>query len=139
MKIRMIAIALTLTLAAWLPLAAQQSAPAQPAAQQAAPTGDSGNGCACCQHMKDGQASKNMSCCEGKDMDCCKKGGKGSQSAMNCCTGKDAKQCCGKDGQLCAKKDGKGCCGDQSAANNTKDAKHCCGGHQNCCHGSSQS
>lgn len=72
-----------------------------------------------------------MSCCEGKDMTCCKQDNKDNQTALNCCAGKNGKQC--------ATKDGKGCCGKDAMACNTKDGKQCCAGHSACSHHNSQS
>jgi hypothetical protein len=143
MKTRMIAILMILAVAAWIPTTAQQNTAPQPAAQQVqAPSApaDSGknagkNGCACCQEKKDqnkgSEAAKSMSCCEGKEMTCCKKDSNDKQTAMNCCAGKDGKQC--------AKKDGKGCCGKDAMACNSKDGRDCCAGHAMCSHGSAQS
>jgi hypothetical protein len=145
MKIRIIAVLLTLALAAWLPITAQQTAAPQPSAQQAPATpSDTGKtACTCCDHKQDqsSDTAKAKNCCAGKDMDCCKKDGKDSQSAMNCCAGKDGKQCAKKDGKACCGKDGKACCGKDAMACNSKDGKNCCAGtgHQGCCHGMSQS
>ena len=159
MKFRIVANVLILSLAAWLPGAAQQSATPQPAPQQTpgspvpADTGKAAgkSGCACCEHMKDhgkettgdhasktccpgkeDQAAKSMSCCDGKEMACCKKDGKGNQTAMSCCTG--------KDGKMCATKGGKDCCAKDAMACNGKDGKNCCAGQGHACsHGTSQS
>jgi hypothetical protein len=138
MKVRTIAIGLIFTLAAWLPVMAQQTAAPQAAA---APTDGAKSAeksaCACCTHTKDhGKAATGdhalSSCCEGKDMACCKNGAKDNKSAATCCAGKDAK--------MCSKKDAKECCGKDTMVCNTKDAKNCCAGPaKECCHGASQS
>ncbi len=139
MKTRTIAFVMLLALAAWLPTAAQQNGAPSAATPQtqgqagAAKTADK-SACACCEQKKaqgKGETAKSMSCCEGKDMTCCKKDNKDNQTAMNCCAGKDGKQC--------ATKDGKGCCGKDAMACNTKDGKQCCAGHSACSHHNSQS
>lgn len=124
MKGRMIAVALTLALLAWLPATAQQAAAPQPSPQsQAQPAqGDSSKTCDCCAKMKDSSASK-QACCKGKDMACCKKDSTDKQVGANCCSGKDGKQCAMKTGK------GTGCCGKEVMACNSKEGKHCCGAH----------
>ncbi|HTZ48891.1 MAG TPA: hypothetical protein VMH20_14965 [Verrucomicrobiae bacterium] len=127
----MTAIFAILSLAAWLPVMSQQAplpAPAAPATK---------SNCTCCDHQKaqgdQADAGKGISCCQGKDMACCKKD-KDSKSAMNCCSGKDAKQCA-KDGKGCCGKAEKSCCGkDAMACNSSKNGKGCCGGDSTCCH-----
>ena len=136
MKTRTIAVMWILALAAWLPLAAQQTA--TPATN--APQGQDQNPCACCDHRKDQDkdASKDMTCCRGKDSCCSKKDAKTSQAAMNCCAGKDGAQCA-KDGKDCCGKGAKqGCC-HNAMASNAKDAKHCCAGHGCCARNASES
>jgi len=148
MKLRMIAVALFLTLAGWLPAGAQQSGGTQPT-----PSTDSKQAaCACCDHKehsagavhacchgKDGDAK---SCCQSKDgkqMACCKEHAKGDQPAMNCCQGKDGKMCAKNGKDCCAGKDGKSCCGKGAAACNTKDGKPCCAGATGNCAGCAHS
>jgi hypothetical protein len=134
MKIRTISAMLILAVAGWLPLMAQQAAAPQTGAAQA----QDKNTCACCEHMKNGKdASKAMTCCEGKDASCCKKDGKEKQSAMNCCAGKDNAECA-KDGKDCCGKGAKACC-HNAMASNAKDGKQCCAGHGCCAHNGSQS
>ena len=130
MKVRLTAIFAVLSLAAWLPASAQQTAapePATPAAKSA---------CTCCNHQKSqgrADAGKAASCCEGKDAGCCSKD-KNSASAGNCCSGKDAKQCATESGKDCCGKTDKSCCGKDAMACNTKDGKNCCGSDSSCCH-----
>jgi len=151
MKLRILAVLLIVTLAAWLPLAAQQSAPTS---QAPATSSDAGKttakpaGC-CCEHeaQKDkGKAGgavnhSAMTCCHGKDakdMACCGKDNKDNKDAkasMDCCQGKDAKMCA-KDGKSCYGSDkGKSCCGKDAVAGNSNDAKHCCASAADCCAG----
>jgi hypothetical protein len=138
MKTRMIVAMLIVALAVWLPLTAQQTT----APQTNAPQAQDKNACACCEFMKDQskEASKGMTCCQGKDSCCCKrdKDSKDSQSAMNCCGNKDGMQCA-KDGMQCCGKDAKkGYCHHAMAAN-PKEGTNCCAGHGCCAHGVSQS
>lgn len=125
---------LTLALAAWLPLVAQQ--PATP--QTNAPQAQDKN--ACCEHMKDQgkDASKTMPCCQEKDSCRCKKDSQDDQSAMNCCAAKDGAQCA-KDAKGCCGKDAKQTCCHNAMASNAKNGKHCCAGHGCCTHNTSQS
>ena len=140
MKFRMIAVALTLTLAACFPSVAQQDPGSQPAPSTPRKAAD----CAClahhghhanisqastsCCHDKSGQA-QGKSCCQdidGKPMACCREHPKGDQSAMNCCQGADGRMCA-RDGQDCAAgKAGKSCCCKDAAVCNSKDGKNCC-------------
>jgi hypothetical protein len=146
MKLRILAVLLVVTLAAWLPLAAQQAAPTS---QAPATPQDSGKtavkpACCCCDHntqQDKGKADSTpdhsaMACCQGKDakdMACC---GKDAKASMDCCKGKDAKMCA-KDGKSCCgsgdAKDGKSCCGKNAVACNSKDAKNCCASASDCC------
>lgn len=143
MKFRMIALILIVSLAAWLPAAAQPSAPQQDTGKPATKPA-----CGCCAHMdhqgKDATADHAaMSCCPGKDgkeMACCGKDvkdGKDAKSAMTCCNskeGKEAKMCASKDGKpCCGSKDVKSCCGKEAAANNSKNGKECCAAMKDCC------
>ena len=144
MKLRMIAIALLLALAAWLPAMARQAG-AVPQAQAPVAQDDSAKSsdkspCACCAQRKDQKdtSTSKATCCDGKDMACCKKDSKDTASAMKCCAGKDMKQCAAKDGKGCCGKDAKGCCGKNAMACNSKNGKHCCAGHS-CMHGDAQS
>jgi len=147
MKTRILAVALILALAAWLPAVAQQTG------TQAAPAADPNAKqatCACCDHSahhgKDGksccQGKDGQPCCDsksGKEMACCQGHAKGEQSAANCCQGKDGKMCA-KDGKdCCAGKDGKSCCGKDAVACNMKDGKDCCGGTDGHCAGCAHS
>jgi hypothetical protein len=151
MKVRISAVISILTLAAWLPIQAQQASPLNTPATQAQtaaqPDGKSKEAAAhsCCHpnaqagqagttakpdhtamdccHGKAGDAAK-ANCCvgkEAKDMGCCGKKDAAGKTAMNCCEGK-------KD-TMCATKDGENCCGNMAA----KDAKGCCAGAADHC------
>ena len=91
MKVRMLAIFSILSLAAWLPISAQQTP---------VPI-DDGKAAAkheCCK-------GERVNCCQGKsakERPCCTKGDKTDQAAVQCCVGM-------KEG-LCSAKDGKSCC-----------------------------
>ena len=130
MKLRILAVLLIVALAAWLPLAAQQSATPQDSGKPTAKAA-----CRCCcdksQQDKDKTAStpghSAMGCCQSKDakdMACCGKDNKDAKASMDCCKGKDAKMCA---------KDGKFCCGKDAVACNSKDAKNCCAKASDCC------
>ncbi len=154
MKVRMLAVIPILTLAAWLPIQAQQAAsPAAPAPQLQTPATPS---------EKDQSTAKHPCCCDpakktGPEataatadqpaMECCHGKGTGTTKA-SCCAGKDAKDmaCCGmkdKDGKvvmnccqgapaaMCTAKNGMGCCNNPNA----KDGKGCCGGIKGQCAG----
>jgi len=147
MKFRMIAVILAFAMAAWLPVAAQQT-PSQSTPQPPA-TQDSGkdtakHGCCCSHkdHNADSASAANhddhaMACCQakdGKEMSCCSKDSNNSKKAMNCCKEKDAKLCAAKDGkQCCDAKAGKSCCGKDATACNSKAGKDCCSGKDEAC------
>jgi hypothetical protein len=151
MKVRMLAAISILSLAAWFPLQAQQSAaPADPAQKSQAPAASSPSekasakhDCCCaakdtsaptaaanpdsqskgCCHGKTAGEAK-ASCCDGKDaknMSCCGKLDPASTSAMGCCQGM-------KDAQ-CSAKGAKSCCNGKSA----QSAKVCCTGMADHC------
>jgi hypothetical protein len=140
MKLRILAVLLIVTLSAWLPLAAQQSAPASQAPAASQDTGKTAveHACCCCDHKaqtdKDKPASaghSDMACCQGKDakdMPCCGKGSKDAKATMDCCKGKDAKMCA-KDGKSCCGSGDAKCCGGKDAKNCCASASDCCGGH----------
>lgn len=147
MKVRTLAILSILSLAAWLPLQAQQTAtPAAPAAQSQAPAAADNSAkpqakhdCCCAAKTQPAPGAvaehdhaATTSCCHGK------MAGDGKAS---CCAGKDAKEmsCCAKkseDGKStmnccqgmkdaqCAAKGDKACCQHM----NTKEGKPCCEG-----------
>jgi hypothetical protein len=142
MKSRMIAVVLTLAVAAWLPAVAQQNPETQPSTATDSNAKQAGGTCcdhqhrdhSCC-HGKDA-AANGKSCCEAKDgkpMACCKEHDQGAQAARNCCAGKDDKTCA-KDGKdCCFGKEGKSCCAkDAAAAGGTKGGKNCCGEGAHC-------
>ena len=136
MKLRMIAVVLTLALGAWLPSVAQTTG-----SQSNPPADSKAAACSCCS-QQDHQGDTAKSCCQGKDgkeMACCKDHGKGDQSAMTCCKGKDGKMCAKNGKGCCTGKDGKSCCGKDAAACNTKDGKPCCGGAEGNCAGCAHS
>jgi hypothetical protein len=125
MKFRMIAVTLAFAMAAWLPLAGQQTAgqstPQAPASQNS--TKDAVKHSCCCPHENHGADSASaanhddhaMACCQAKDgkqMSCCSKDTKNSKQARTCCKDQDAR--------LCAAKDSKPCC-------NARAEKPCCG------------
>lgn len=142
MKVRMFAVLSILSLAAWLPMQAQQAAaPAAPAQQSSAhtatddskaakhdgycpakgsATADAGKDCC---HGK-ASAEGKSTCCEGNDaqaMTCCSHKAEVGKSAADCYEGM-------KDAQ-CAAKDGKSCCEKMNAGNQ----KGCCAGmHDQC-------
>jgi hypothetical protein len=149
MKVRMLAAISILSLAAWLPLQAQQSAaPADPAQKSQAPAASSTpdkasakHDCCCtakettaqaatsdqqskgCCHAKTAGEAK-ASCCDGKDakdMSCCGKKADASTSAMSCCQAKKHEQCSAKGA--------KSCCNGKSA----QSAKACCTGMADHC------
>jgi hypothetical protein len=133
MNLRIIASAFILTLAAWLPAVAQQSAGSQPATS----TDNKETACACCDH-KDHHGHEAKSCCHGKDdqascsqskdrkgLACCKEHAKNDASAMNCCKGKEAKMCAKNGKNCCAGKDGQSCCGKDALACNMTDGENC--------------
>src|SRR5215472_12145631 len=142
MKVRMLGVIAILSLAAWLPIQAQQAAAPAPGQQAPAPAPKQDDSkaapakheCCCaakanaveghdhqamdCCHGKSGDAAK-ADCCAGKsekDMACCAKTEKADKAAMQCCAGM-------KDGK-CAAKDGKSCC----RGMNAKDETGCCTG-----------
>jgi len=129
MKIRLLAVILMFALASWLPLAAQQAAPAGPTKT------DSKSSCACCSHDPVSQAKGSEEKHDHHAMACCKGQTTDGISSMECCKIHDVKRCAAKDGKSCCdSKDGKSCCGKDATACNTKDGKDCCsamGG--NCC------
>jgi hypothetical protein len=149
MKLRILAVLLIVTLAAWLPLAARQSAPTSqaPATPQDSGKSPAKPACCCCDHKAQQDKGKAagapdhsaMTCCQGKDakaMACCGKDSKDAKASMDCCKDKDAKMCA-KDGKSCCgsgdAKDGKSCCGKDALACNSKDAKDCCASASDCC------
>jgi hypothetical protein len=120
MKLRLIAVLLMLSLAAWLPTVAQQS----PAPQPAAPATDSAKpsdkaACSCCQHSDaHAQANKSAECCAGKDAQMCAKNAKNGDKP--CCDKTTCKSCCEK-----------------ASASNTAAANSnscCAAANHNCCH-----
>jgi len=151
----MLAVFSILTLAAWLPIQAQQNAtPAAPAPQAQTPGAPSEKGqasakhsCCCDPEKKPGQDAaaakpdhQAMECCHGKGKDtakaaCCE--GKEAAKDMACCgkndkDGKAAMNCCqGATEAICAAKNGQTCCSGQ----NGKDGKDCCAGMAGQCAG----
>jgi len=135
MKVRMLAVVSIFTLAAWLPIQAQQpTAPSAPAAQAQTPATPSEKGqpaakhsCCCEQEKQAGQEAASaktdhpaMECCHGKSKD----GAKAS-----CCEGKDAKamECCSKAEKDC--KTAMNCCqGATEAICAAKSGQSCCNG-----------
>lgn len=137
MKLRVLAVLPIVTLAAWLPLAAQQSAPAS---QSPATWQDSGKPTAkppacCCQHKDQQEKGKAAGAVNHSAMACCGKGNKDAKASMDCCAGKDATMCV-KDGKsCCGSGDAKTCCGKDAVACNSKDAMRCCASASSCCAG----
>src|SRR5215475_11162355 len=108
MKVRMLAAIAIFSLAAWLPVYAQQTSTAPADNSKAAAKHEccKGTDHANCCHGKGTEAVK-TDCCQGKsakEMPCCTKGEKADQAASQCCVGM-------KEGQCAAGKDGKSCCG----------------------------
>lgn len=151
MKVRISAVISILTLAAWLPIQAQQAtAPNSPTTQTQTPAASEGkskdsSAHSCC-HPKalagqEATAAKPdhtaMECCHGKAGDAAKAGCCAGKEAndLACCgqkdaAGKTAANCCeGKRDTMCAAKDGKACC----SGMNTKDGKSCCAGMTDHC------
>jgi hypothetical protein len=131
MKVRMLAVIAIFSLAAWLPVPAQQPVtPAAPAQQTPAPAGDSRK--ATTKH-ECSKGSENVNCCHGKDTegvkaDCCQgksakempsstKSDKGDQATVPCCIGM-------KEGPSTAKA-GKSCCGGAEKDCGSKMATQC--------------
>src|SRR5208283_4004020 len=116
MKVRMLAVFSILTLAAWLPIQAQQNAtPAAPAPQAQTPGAPS----------EKGQASAKHSCC-------CDPEKKPGQDAAAAKPDHQAMDCCqGATEAICAAKNGQTCCSGQ----NGKDGKDCCAGMAGQCAG----
>ncbi len=156
MKVRMLAVISILTLAAWLPIQAQQAAsPAAPAPQAQTPATPSEKDqstakhpcCCCCDPGKKTGPEATAATADQPAMECCHGKGTGTTKA-SCCAGKNAKDmaCCGmkdKDGKvvmnccqgataaMCAAKSGMGCCDNPNA----KGGKGCCGGIKGQCAG----
>jgi hypothetical protein len=134
MKVRLVAILLILFVAAWLPIAAQQS-PAPQSAPQSAPQQAEPS---CC-HGQDAN-SAHSNCCEGKgakDMACCKKDAQGKPAA-DCCKGQDTQMCAKNEKGCCKQADGKSRC-EKTTANKADSAAKCCAvANHPCCHGKSQ-
>lgn len=128
MKIKFLALILTLTTLSWT----QSTNSTAPADKESAPSAS----CACCDKMSVGskdtataKANKNMECCKhtGKDaaaMSCCS--GKAGAEAKACMqSGKDAGNCCGAGASCC--KEHAACCATKSE---TQTAKGCCQGNK---------
>ena len=119
MKVRMLAVIAILSLAACLPVYAQQT-PAAPgddakAAAKHECCNSGVHGAGCCQG-KSAEAVK-AGFCQGKsakEMPCCTKGEKADQAEVQCCIGMKEGQCSAKDGKYCCggmkEKAEKGCC-----------------------------
>ena len=148
MKFRLISVMLMTALAVWLPIAAQQSAPAPssaPANSSDPAKSDAKSSCACCSHnaAEKGEAKtekhdhSSMNCCNeksSKEMSCCKGQTADSKSVMECCKKNDAKMCDAKEGKsCCSSKDGKDGCGKDSTACKGKDGKECCASKESTC------
>ena len=129
MKFRMIAVTLAFAMAAWLPLAGQQTAgqstPQTPASQNS--TKDAVKHSCGCPHENHDADSASAANHDDHAMACCSKDTKNSKKAMTCCKDKDAR--------LCAAKDRKPCCnakaespaaGTMLPPGNSKTAKDCC-------------
>lgn len=141
MKFRILAVLLIFAIAAWIPIAAQQSASA-PATPQSAPAppdpAKARPTCGCCSpDMSSTNAARteqhdhaSMACRNGKSSDeasCCKSKPGDGMTAMECCKDHDAKLCAAKDGKSCCdSKDSKSCCGKDAVACNSKVGKDCC-------------
>jgi len=124
MKLRILALIMTLSLVVWAQGTAAPSAPNSTPAPEAK---------GCCRHMdhmQDGKGCCHHAQADGKNATgCC-------GNDKNKCETKDAKSCCqgnDKDMQACmdkCKKEGKGCCGDGKGCSGSADAKsaaNCCG------------
>jgi hypothetical protein len=141
MKLKLIALFLTLTLTSWA-----QTATSTPE-QKSAPA-DTKMACSCCDKMASAdQKTTDPKATDQKEAHACmhqSAAGKDDKTTMSCCSGKDNAGCCaGKDGKSCAKNDqaassccegmkkGEGqempCCSDKDGKEMTHD---CCGGNQ---------
>jgi hypothetical protein len=121
MNFKVIALALTLTVACWAQTSSQTSPvnPEKPAAGTAAQSaachhGEAKDGC-CCTKMS-GAGKDAMSCCAhhdaaaGKDsMPCCHHEAKDGEQTVACCNGKDGKSCMKEDKTL-SSSTAAGCC-----------------------------
>ena len=124
MKVRMLAVIAIFSLAAWLPVPAQQPVtPVAPAQQTPAPAGDSRK--ATTKH-ECSKGSENVNGCHGKDTrrvkaDCCQgksakgmpsstKSDKGDQATVPCCMDMKEGPSTGKEGKPCCGSAAKGCC-----------------------------
>jgi len=133
MKLRMFAAIAILSLAASLPVRAQQSAtPNSPAQQTPATAGDNRKATTkqeCCKGTENvncchGKATDTVKadCCQGKsvkEMPCCTNSDKADQAAVPCCIGIKERQSTAKDGKSCCggvkENAGKGCCSKMAA------------------------
>ena len=133
MKLKLIALVLSLTLASW---AQSTTSP-----DEKSTAGDSKATCPCCDKM----ASANQKPTDQKETQACmghSSTAKDDKATMSCCAGKDNAGCCGKDGKSCAKSDPASasccmgdkdksqemtCCSDKDGKKMTHD---CCGGNQ---------
>lgn len=135
MKLKLIALFLTLSLMSW----AQSTTPAPtPAPQQKSTPADGKAGCPCCDKMASADHKDGHACMKHRPA------GTDEKASMSCCSGKDANSCCAeKDGKSCAKNDqaSASCCkegqcgeGHEMACCSNKDGKkmaqNCCGGNQ---------
>jgi hypothetical protein len=133
MKLKLLALFLTLTLMSW----AQSTTPTQtPAPEQKSTPADTKATCPCCDKMTSADQKDGHACMHHTNA------GKDDKATMSCCSGKDAASCCAeKDGKSCAKNDkpassrceGKGGKGHEMACCSDKDGKKmtqaCCGGN----------
>jgi hypothetical protein len=136
MKLKLIALFLTLTLTSWA-----QTTTSTP--EQKSSPADSKMACSCCDKM----ASADQKTTDQKEAPACmhhNEAGKDDKTTMSCCSGKDSAGCCsGKDGKSCAKNDqtAASCCegmktgdGKEMTCCSDKDGKKmshdCCGGNQ---------
>ena len=129
MKFRMIAVTLAFAMAAWLPLAGQQtpgqSTPLTPASQDS--TKDAVKQSCCCPHGNHDADTASSADHDDHAMACCSKDTRNSKKAMTCCKDEDAKLFAAKDGKPCCNaKAKKPCCGKDATACNSKAAKGCC-------------
>ena len=131
MKLKLIALVLTLTMSSWA-----QSTPSTP--DQKSTPADGKMTCACCDKTAAADQKEAHACMQHNP------GKKDDKMTMSCCSGKEAAACCtAKDGKSCAKNDqasgsccegnkkGEGhemtCCSDKDGKTMTHD---CCGGSQ---------
>lgn len=139
MKLKLMALLLTLALTSW---AQTTTATQAPTSDQKSTPAETKATCACCDKMAASDQKDNQ-----KEGHACMRhsaAGKDDKTAMSCCSDKGNAGCCsGKDGRSCAKNDqaassccegikkGEGqdmtCCSDKDGKKMTHD---CCGGNQ---------